>query len=442
MTLRSRLKIFLTKEGFLARAGLIFLIGFIVRLIYLAIHGASGNYDTIDYLKLADNLYNFGAFSLSNPPDFIPSVRRPPAYSYFLAFLKFFGEGKEALQLNAALVQCVLDALTATAVWGLARKVVTARIAVGTALFYVFHPGALARVNLTLTETFFTFWLVTGVLVLVTAVEREKIRLLALGSFMLGVAVLTRPLGIVVPVLFAFAVWTTFEHRKKYKFITTFALFLLLALAPWLLRCYQISGQFIFVQGVTAFQFYAPTRVDLEQWNEEKLWREFFDPQTNDEYFRKFAAAETPRDFIEAERVGRQKAIENVRWQPKEYVISRLKIYPHFFISSFDSFTGFNKSFAALLAEGSLLVFFVKALLMALFSLLPLFLSLAGLLRVSQNLTALFCASLWISVLLLHLPMWIEYRFWVPFVPFQIVSAAAGLAVLQSRFRREKTAES
>lgn len=439
--MKSVLKYFLKRKVVLVQIGEIFLIGFCVRLIYFYLNGAGGSYDTLDYLKLADNLYNFGAYSLGDFPNLIPSVRRAPGYPYFLAFFQWIGGGQASVQSNTALIQCALDAFTAAAVFLLARKVVSKPLAFGAAFFYVFHPGAISRTNLTLTESLFTFLLVMSVLALVTALEKERIWLLSMAVFILGLAVLTRPLAVIFPFLFVFAVCFKIKSKKKYVFTAIVGTVFLLTLLPWLFRCYTVTGQFVFVQGVTAFQFYAPTRVDLPQWDEKRLWTEYFDPNTGDEYFKKLASAQTPADFIEAEKIGRQKAKENIRNHPQEYLISRIKIYPYFFLSSFDNFTGFNKSFGTLISEGSILVLLLKILLLLVFSALPFVLSLVGLARISQDLTSAFCALIWISVLLIHLPMWIEYRFWTPFIPFQIISAAAGFAFLRDRFLPRKSAE-
>jgi 4-amino-4-deoxy-L-arabinose transferase-like glycosyltransferase len=435
---KSALKNLLPGKVSLAPAGAIFLIGFCVRLAYLHFKGAVGGYDTLDYLKLADNLYNYGAYSLSDAPNLVPSIRRAPVYPYFLAFMQWLGGGTVS-QWSVGFIQCVLDSFTAAAIFLLARKVVSKPLAVAAAVFYIVHPGVLARSRLLLTETLFAFFLVVGVLVLIDAFEKETIGRLFWAGFLLGLAVLTRPIAVVFPVLFFAAVGFKSNSKKYYRLTAIAGTVFLLTLAPWLIRCYRVSGQFVFVQGVTAFQFYAPTRVDLAQWDENKLWTEFFDPNTDDEYFRMLARAESPADFIAAEKTGRQRAVENISAHPREYLISRAKTYPYFFISSFDNFTGINKSFGRLLAEGYYFSLTFKILLLLIFSLLPFGLSVIGLRRISQNSTTAFCALIWISVLLIHLPMWIEYRFWIPFVPFQIVSAAAGLAVLRDRFWAAKS---
>ncbi len=425
-----------SEAGFLTQTGAIFLIGFAVRLIYFYFTDARGSYDTGEYLALADNLYNYGAYSLNHFPDFIPSLRRAPGYPYFLTLFHWFGGGRVSFQA-VAFVQCVLDSLTAAAVFLLARKVVSKPFAVGCALVYALHPGAILRSRLILTECLFTFLLVAGVLFLLESLENEKKRLLIFGALMLGFAVLTRPVAIVLPVLFVFAVLLKVKSAGKYQAITMFGAVFLLALVPWLYRCYAVSGHFIFVQGVSAFQFYAPTRTDLAQWDEARLWREFFDPGTSDEYFRALARAETPADYLEAEKIGRVKTLENIRAHPREYLISRAKTYPYFFLTSFDDFSGVNGSYGALRAERRVSSLALKIFLLLVFSLLPFVLSLAGLLRFRQNLTSFLCASVWVSVMILHLPMWIEYRFWLPFMPFQLITAAAGLMFLTRREGRQ-----
>ena len=438
--MKSVIKNALTRDAFPAQAGAIFFIAFVARLLYLTLTDACAGFDTNEYLVLAGNLYHYGAYSLSGFPDLVPSLRRAPGYPYFLTVFEWLGGGRVSFQA-VAFVQCVLDSAVAAALFLLARKVVSTPLAIAAALFYAFHPGAILRSCMILTECLFTFLLVVGVLFLIEAFENEKIWLLAGGAALLGFAVLTRPIAVILPMLFVFAVRLKIGSGRKYKFITIFGAVFLLVLTPWLYRCYVVSGRFVFVQGVTAFQFYAPTRVDLAQWDEAALWKEFFDPQTGDEYFRRLARAETPADFIEAEKTGRAQALENIKNHPREYLVSRLKAYPYFILTSFDNFTGIKGTYRTLLAEGRLTSLAVKIFLLLAFSALPFILSLAGLLRAGRGLTSLLCASVWVGVMILHLPMWIEYRFWAPFVPFQIVSAAAGLFFLTQRRGAAKKAE-
>jgi hypothetical protein len=69
-------------------------------------------------------------------------------------------------------------------------------------------------------------------------------------------------------------------------------------------------------------------------------------------------------------------------------------------------------------------------MLLLLFSAIPLILALTSLSKARANIVAALCSAMWLYTLMIHLPMWIEYRFWLPAVPFLIVSASMGVLVI------------
>lgn len=412
------------------QAGIIFVLAFGLRFGFFLIKGIRAGGDTADYLKLADNIYRFGAYSLKDFPNLSLTIRRPPLYPYFLAFLQWIEGGALSLQ-SVIVIQSVLDSLTAVVVFLLVKKVVSKPLALLTAFFYAVHPGAISHTNTILTESLFAFLLALAALAFVYAFDKEKIWLVVLGTITLGLAVLCRPTWIFVPFLLVVITLFKFKSAKRYLFSAVTVVVFSLTLLPWLIRCYQVAGQFVLVQSSSSINFYLPTRVDLEQWNEEKLWKIVSDPNTDDPFFKKLMTAQTPAEVLEVDKFGRQQAIENIKNSPKKYVLSRLQAYPHLFLSSFDSFTGIHKSFGDVWRRRDFFGFGIKAALLFIFAFLPFLLSLVGLLRSAGNLTAMLCASVWLFILLIHVPMWIEYRYWTPAIPFQLVSAAVGLAILK-----------
>jgi hypothetical protein len=44
-------------------------------------------------------------------------------------------------------------------------------------------------------------------------------------------------------------------------------------------------------------------------------------------------------------------------------------------------------------------------------------------------------ATVWLYILVANLPLWVEYRFWIPAVPFVFISAAQGAHFLARKFQ-------
>ncbi len=171
--------------------------------------------------------------------------------------------------------------------------------------------------------------------------------------------------------------------------------------------------------------FYVPTLVDQDQRDQGHLWPYFLN---NDPYGQRLAVARTPTEMLEADRFGAQQARRNVLAQPAKYLRSRLRAYPYLFITSFDNFTGINQSWSDLLARKEIGHLLLKLTMLLVFSVLPLLLGLLGLFLINHRIVAALCASVWLYTLVIHLPMWIEYRFWIPAMPFLLVSAAMTVA--------------
>src|SRR5271157_1101938 len=87
----------------------VFLIAFVVRAAFLIRNGVVTTLDTVDYVTIAQNLMGHGVFSLSTSFPYIPTIRRPPLYSFFLAAV--------SPSLTAILLQVTLDAACALGVY-------------------------------------------------------------------------------------------------------------------------------------------------------------------------------------------------------------------------------------------------------------------------------------------------------------------------------------
>jgi hypothetical protein len=70
------------------------------------------------------------------------------------------------------------------------------------------------------------------------------------------------------------------------------------------------------------------------------------------------------------------------------------------------------------------------------FSILPIAAAAVGLTRAFDDPASALCAVFAISTLLVHLPMWIEYRYWLPMLPYELALAAAGAHFVLRRSHR------
>src|SRR5438552_2794258 len=74
-------------RSILLTAMVVFLVALAARLAYLAWRGPVVTWDSGEYLRLARNLVEHGAYSLDTSPPFGPSIRRAPLYPWFLALM-------------------------------------------------------------------------------------------------------------------------------------------------------------------------------------------------------------------------------------------------------------------------------------------------------------------------------------------------------------------
>jgi 4-amino-4-deoxy-L-arabinose transferase-like glycosyltransferase len=408
----------------------VFLVALAARGLFLASNGVRAVGDTPDYVALARNLVEQGAFSLSPGPPFIPTIRRPPLYPLFLA--ASFRDGA-FFETRAVVLQVVLDALVAVEVFWLASMVAASGWALAAALVYALHPTAIAASSTLLSESLFVLLSVSAVLALAAALRRDRGGLTILAGVVLGLAALCRSIAVLaLLVLGATALLTGAGPPRRLRHVALLLGGAALVVAPWTARCTLVSGEFVLIQSAAAINWYVPTLSSLDQGDEARLWPYFFN---QDPYGRRVAAAHTPQDMLAAHRFGYRQAVANVRADPVRYLKSRARTYPHLMLNSGDAFTGINRSFGSLWRARDVPRLAVKALVVVGFSALPLLLGVAGLRRARESVTASLCAAVWVSVMLVHVPLWIEHRFWLPAVPCLLVSAAAGAAWLTARVR-------
>lgn len=219
----------------------ILLFGFLLRVFFL-LQGLELplDRDQLDYFTLAH--------SLQNDLLHYGEIFRPPLYPAFLAVLfQFSGDSR----FGIGLTQALLDTCNIALIFAITRALFhKPRISVLAALFYALYPEAIELARLLLTETLYTFLSLLGVWVLVRRRDAPADVRLVLVGICFGLAALTREIMgyfalAVVPIWF----WLTALPRWRHALAQTlfFLCGLIVILAPWVIRNWQIEQRFVLV---------------------------------------------------------------------------------------------------------------------------------------------------------------------------------------------------
>jgi len=389
----------------------VFFFALCLRVLYLAIIGPATHAtlveDSYQYLIIAQNLLNHGAFSLETGPPFAPTIRRPPVYPAFLSILYML---RMYTTLQIAIVQAGLGALCCSLVFHLTKQIMTERRATLAACYCAVFPAGVALTSAVSAETLFTLLLLSSVALIMAGIRRKSALIIAGAGAMLSLSALCRPVSLPLTAIFAF----TLALLSSRRLAVFFVLGSVLALAPWAVRTSIVSRAFEPIQGYSAANVYMAS----QWWINQKDYSAVMSGFEQSPYGLALRTAKDPEETARADRMGAELALRNISSSPKSYLLSRLKSWPYLFISSFGGPTlreGWaRRSFGHLI---------LKLCLLFLFSIAPLVLAFLSLRRVRENPTIAFCAAVWIFTLLVHLPLWIEYRFWAPAFPFLTICA-------------------
>lgn len=394
---------------------LIFVLALAARLGFLAVRGTIESPDTAEYQLLARNVLRFHTFSVDERPPIAPSIRRPPVYPIFLASLMPLTSSRIA----PAIAQAVLDALIAVMIFLIASRAVRQPFAMAVSVFYAIHPGPISATAAILSEVVFTTLLCAAALFALIAAERASTIIAIYSGIAFGLAALTRSIGIVY-LIAVLCVLLAYRFRRTAVIAGISAI---IVIAPWIIRSSRLASRFVLIQAPSSLGWYLPSLWWLDQNDEPGMWRHYL----GSPYGVRLEAAKTPAEVMRADDFGRQQTIANIRKNPRAYLQSRIRAFPHLFLNTFDLFTGINRSLGEVVSAHDFGALDVKLTFLLFFSALPMVFALLGLPASRQTLAASIAAALWLITLAFHVPVWIEYRYWRPALPFHLVTAALGI---------------
>jgi hypothetical protein len=191
------------------------------------------------YLDVANNIVNHHTVSGDVNYNPIPSMYRPPLYSFFVAGITcIFGENPLYIQL----VQLILSIGTIVFVTRITAFYSRNATPYVFALMVMSPFEAVYSVAI-LSEVLVAFLLTFSVCVLLTFKGRNRLVICGLA---LGLTALVR--DIYLPLIIIFSVWVAFDasfNRQRFSSALILFLFACIAIAPWTIRNYNISQRFV-----------------------------------------------------------------------------------------------------------------------------------------------------------------------------------------------------
>jgi|ERR1700722_16352366 len=196
------------------------------------------------YDQIATNLAEGHGYRMY--PDTALTMVREPGYPTLLAgiFLVF---GKRFVAVK--LVNMLLAFGAAWLMARIARRLSDSHVlTLGAPLLFLFHPGTLVAESRGGVEAPFTFLLALFVLTLYRAIESNRRSAYVLSGAALGVTVLVKSTPMLFPVC-VLAYLVVFEHRSSIQrnclHVAFMTIAMFLALSPWIVRNYSLTGKFI-----------------------------------------------------------------------------------------------------------------------------------------------------------------------------------------------------
>ncbi len=386
----------------------LFLLSICVRLFYVNYkYWTSG--DTIQYLEIAKNLVYHHAFALDNTNgDFYYTASRPFLYPFLIAA---FWTGSEPPTEAILVLQVIIGSLTVVITYLMAAKYFSRLTALTSALLLTFSPMTIHYTASIMTETLFTFLVVAGCYF---AGEQKKY----FSGLFFGLAFLTRPIifpFLILLVLISFLPKLRHKWRSHLIIVLT-AFFVAL---PWIARNTLLFNRITLTQSSGYGTNLLFGSIETPLWGDDvwsKVLKDLLTQPT------------LGLNEIEQDQLRMKVALSRISDNPVEWLKVRSKQYPRLFIDSGDYLLGAqNMSFGQAITELNLLVIFVK-LFFLIFSFATLLFFLIGIWIAGKdflNLPYIFLFPCF--MMLIHLPMWIEFRYNLASAPFIYIISTNGL---------------
>ncbi len=208
--------------------------------------------DSYGYLTLADNLVNGPGFARMHAVGpqgqevLTPEFCRTPGYPVLIAGFQWLtGHGRAAtivFQQVLSILLCLMTMMICQQFFG--RK---AGLIAGCLL--AFDPQVLGLSNVLYADSIFCFYLCCAVFLAAKSVEGGSIWLSVTAGLLLGIGILTKPAGIVLPFVLAAVMVLYGLAKRRRRIIPAAALIFIVAYLPvfgWVIRNGVVCGEYAF----------------------------------------------------------------------------------------------------------------------------------------------------------------------------------------------------
>ena len=196
--------------------------------------------DEMGYNNLAISLLH-GNFSLYGNTEAL----RTPLYPAFIGLFYFlFGK----LIWIVLLAQIFVDSLSCLVLFLAIKELINPSVGFYSALFYVLNPFLMMRSVTLMSDTLFIFFCILFYYFFIKVFLLRSTKYVILSALFLGLATLTRPISIYLPLLIIlfFVLIHKRDFKKAIKLSIFFCLVFLLSLSPWIIRNYLAFNEIFF----------------------------------------------------------------------------------------------------------------------------------------------------------------------------------------------------
>ena len=220
---------------------IIFIIGFIIRLMYLNTLEISGPIrgDASFYAQYANNMIEYGVFSKDRSVTPRPDSYWAPGYPAFLAMCMLVAK---LISIHFYYVvlgfQVVIGGLIGSLTYILSRSIFSVSWTILVCGLTILSPHLITHGGYVLSETLFSFLLLSSIcLYIKVSTSKYSVILNGVSGFIFGLAYLTNPVSLVAPILIFIRsiygeVQTLVNRKSPYVFLLSF----LLVVALWNIR--------------------------------------------------------------------------------------------------------------------------------------------------------------------------------------------------------------
>jgi 4-amino-4-deoxy-L-arabinose transferase-like glycosyltransferase len=171
--------------------------------------------DSQGYYQIAGNIVDAGSFSQSVAEPLKPDHSRTPVYPLFLSVFRLLGLSAPVAVFFQVLLSCVTCIITFYLSYELTGIKSAALVA---AIIVAADIPSIALANSLLTETLFTLLLVLSVFFIILFIKKNGYASLCSGAILLGLAVLCRPIAILLPLVFVIVLFVGWRMKMN-KFL-------------------------------------------------------------------------------------------------------------------------------------------------------------------------------------------------------------------------------